>query len=145
MPIDSASDPIAAIRKAVRGMANALPVILAVVGLLGLFRSDVSRSQLQGLFTGRQVTDVLVGTTAGSVSTGNALTSYIIGGELLDMGVSLLAVTAFLVAWVTVGVIQFPAESDMLGRRFALVRNVTSPLLAVVVAVDTVWTVGALP
>ncbi|MGV7222740.1 MAG: hypothetical protein ACQ9MH_14585 [Nitrospinales bacterium] len=32
--------------------------------------------------------------------------------------------TSFLVAWVTVGIIQFPPEATLLGRRFACFRNI---------------------
>jgi DNA-binding response OmpR family regulator len=46
-----------------------------------------------------------------------------LGGELLAKGISLVAVTALLVSWVTVGSVQLPAEALMLGSRFALYRN----------------------
>ena len=68
----------------------------------------------------------------------------IIGGELLAQGVSLVAVTAFLIAWVTVGVVQLPAESILLGRRFALLRNIISFVFSVIVAIITVFLVGLL-
>jgi len=63
------------------------------------------------------------------------LTSYIIGGELLKNGVSLVAVLAFIVSWVTVGTVQLPAESLMLGRKFALLRNGISLIMAIAIAV----------
>ena len=37
----------------------------------------------------------------------------LLGGELLDKGVSLVAVTAFLVSWVTVGSIQLPMALEL--------------------------------
>ncbi|APE94486.1 hypothetical protein [Halodesulfurarchaeum formicicum] len=132
----------AAMAGAVRGMGKALPIILSVVFLLGLFRTFVSPAQLQAVFTGSGGLDMLLGTVSGSLSTGNAVTSYVIGGELLSDGVRLEAVTAFLVAWVTVGLVQLPAEAALLGRRFALVRNATSALSAILVAIVTVRLVG---
>jgi len=48
------------------------------------------------------------------------LTSYIIGGKLRQRGVSMLAITALIVARVTVGIIQLLAEAFMLGKRFAI-------------------------
>jgi len=88
------------------------------------------------------VIDPFVGAVFGSILAGNPINSYIIGGELLRNGVSLFAVTAFIVAWVTVGVIQFPAESMMLGKRFAAVRNLTSFILCIIIAVVTVFSLG---
>ncbi len=70
------------------------------------------------------------------------MTSYIIGGELLKNGVSLVAVLAFIVSWVTVGTVQLPAESLMLGRKFALLRNGISLIMAIAIAVLTVLISG---
>lgn len=56
-------------------------------------------------------------------------------GEVLKQGVSLFAVTAFLVARVTVGLVQLFAEAGILGKRFAITRNLLSLLLSVFVAV----------
>lgn len=71
---------------------------------------------------------------------GQPATSYIIGGELLGKGVSLVAMTAFLISWVTVGSIQLPAEATMLGWRFALLRNLVSFAFSVLVALLSVAT-----
>ena len=51
--------------------------------------------------------------------------SYLMGGKLVEENVSLMAVTSFIVAWVTVGIIQIPAEASILGQRFPI-----SPLAA---------------
>lgn len=131
--------------RAATGMATAFPMILAVVLLLGLLHELVPPARLQTLFGRQAGLDLLVGTVVGSVSTGNAVTSYVIGGELLVEGISLGAVTAFLVAWVTVGVVQLPAEAEFLGRQFAMVRTVTSAISAIVVALLTVGLLGVLP
>ena len=80
------------------------------------------------------------GSTVGSISAGNPITSYIIGGELLKEGISLFAVTAFITAWVTVGIIQLPAEASILGKRFALARNILSFIFSIIVAIATVLT-----
>jgi len=41
---------------------------------------------------------------------------------------------------VTVGVIQLPAEASILGKRFALTRNILSFIFAILVAIATVIT-----
>jgi uncharacterized membrane protein YraQ (UPF0718 family) len=85
--------------------------------------------------------DALIGASVGSISTGHPVTSYIFGGELLNKGVSLVAVTAFLVSWVTVGSIQLPAEALMLGWRFALLRNLICFAFSILIAVLTAITI----
>jgi len=126
--------------KALRSFGTAFPVLLGVVLLLGLFRSFVPSRILSAVFTGDLLRDTVIGSLIGSISGGNAVTSYIIGGELAKQNVSLIAITAFIVAWVTVGIIQFPAEAGILGKRFACVRNVLAFFLSILVSIGTVKT-----
>jgi hypothetical protein len=74
------------------------------------------------------------------VAAGHPVASYILGGELLAEGVSLLAVTALIVSWVTVGIVQLPAEALLLGRRFAIYRNLMCFLFAIMIPFMTVYT-----
>ena len=124
--------------KSFKSFGASLPVLIAVVLLLGLFRENVSPRLISSIFRGDFFRDVIIGSVFGSISAGNPITSYIIGAELLREGVSLFAVTAFLVAWVTVGIIQLPAEAAILGKQFALKRNLISFVLAMLVSLATV-------
>ncbi len=132
-------------RKAFRVFGQMLPVLLGVILLLGLLPAFVSKKMISAVFTGRALQDTVVGAAIGSVAAGNPITSYIIGGELLKEGTSLFAVTAFIVAWVTVGVVQLPAEISVFGKRFAVIRNSLSFILAILVAAATVTTLAVLP
>ena len=113
-------------------------MLLGVIMLIGLFQSFVSKKMISSVFTGALFRDTMIGNLIGSISTGNPINSYIIGGELLGHGVSLFAVTAFIVSWVTVGIIQFPAEAAILGKKFAFARNLLSFILAFLVSIGTV-------
>ena len=88
-----------------------LPVLIGVLLLISLITSSLPKKYLRLLFTENEILDPVLGAVIGSVAAGNPLTSYVIGGELLKQGISLLAVTAFIVGWVTVGMVQLPAES----------------------------------
>jgi len=113
-----------------------------VVLLIGLFNAFVSRDLLASVFSGNPLLDTFWAACFGSFLAGNPLNSYVIGGELLRYGGSLYAVTALIIAWVTVGLVQLPAEIAALGRRFALVRNAASFLLAIAIAIFTVVVVN---
>lgn len=117
-----------------------LPIILGVVLLTGLLVEILPAETLAGWFGSNALLDALIGATAGSISAGHPVTSYVLGGELLARGVSLVAVSAFLVSWVTVGSIQLPAEALMLGWRFALYRNLLCFIFSILVSVLTVAT-----
>jgi uncharacterized membrane protein YraQ (UPF0718 family) len=124
--------------KAAKGLWNAFPMILGTILLISLISAIVPKSFYVIIFSKNSLLDSFIGSMVGSVSAGNPITSYIFGGEMLNQGVGLVAVTAFIVSWVTVGLIQLPAESAILGKKFALLRNITSFILAIVVAIITV-------
>lgn len=125
---------------ALKNFVSTLPLIVGVILLVGFFRTFVTKQMIQSVFTGRLLQDTLIGAVIGSIAAGNPVTSYIIGGELLKEGINLFAVTAFIVTWVTVGIVQFPAEAGILGKRFAVARNVLSFVLAILVSIATVIT-----
>ena len=126
--------------RAFKSLGSALPMLLAVVLLLGLFLTFVSKQFIASVFTGDLFCDTIIGSAIGSIAAGNPITSYIIGGELMKEGVSLFAITAFMVTWVTVSIAQFPAEAAFLGKRFALIRNALGFILAILVSIATVTT-----
>lgn len=130
-----------AIRKTSKAFCNMLPVLAGVVLLVGLANAVIPKSAYSALFTGSLV-DPIIGGSLGSILAGNPITSYVLGGEFIKQGVSLVAVTAFLVAWVTVGIVQLPAESLILGKKFAVTRNILSFFFSIIVALITVFAVG---
>ncbi len=135
---------IEAVTKALRALWNSFPSLMGVLLLVSLISSWLPKSYYSILFRGNYVWDSLIGSVIGSILAGNPITSYVIGGEFLDQGIGLLAVTAFLVSWVTVGVVQLPAESILLGKRFALARNISAFFFSMIVAVITVLVVSLL-
>ncbi len=132
------------LKQAVLSFTSMMPMILSIVGLMGLFQAMVSRELLASLFTGDPVKDTLIGTVAGGIAVGQALVSYILGGELLEQGISIYAVTAFILAWVTLGIVQLPLEAEVLGLRFTIYRNILAFVSTILVSIGTVWTIGVI-
>jgi uncharacterized membrane protein YraQ (UPF0718 family) len=126
-----------AVVKSARAMSRLLPIIVGAILLVSLINSLIPKSFYLQFFRRNMLFDSLIGSVIGSISAGSPLTSYVLGGEFLKNGVSISAVTAFLVAWVTVGMVQLPVELMALGRRFAIVRNLTAFAFAIVVGVMT--------
>jgi uncharacterized membrane protein YraQ (UPF0718 family) len=128
------------LKKAFISLMKITPMILAVIGLVGLFEAYVTPEMLKTLFNGSLIHDELIGIVAGAVSIGQPFLSYIIGGELLKDGVSYYAVTAFILSFVTLGVVQLPLQVEIFGKRFTIIVNVLSLIFSVIVSVATVWT-----
>jgi uncharacterized membrane protein YraQ (UPF0718 family) len=133
-------------KRAARGLLSnvkmSIPILVGILLLIGLINTLVPKSFFSRIFTGNKILDPLIGALIGSIAAGSPLNSYLIGGELLKNGISLVAVLAFVVSWVTVGTVQLPAETLMLGKKFALLRNGISLIMAVVIAILTVLISG---
>jgi len=123
------------------GMA---PLLLGVIGLVGLFQVLVTPEMLAALFRGNPLVDTLIGTLTGAAAAGNPVVSYLLGGELLAQGISLYAVSAFILSWVTLGFIQLPAEVEVFGGRFTLYRNILAFIFTMIIAVLTTLTLQVL-
>jgi hypothetical protein len=129
-------------RKTARMFLQVIPLLAGILLLISLAQALIRPDAYAGIFTGNLLLDPLIGAAFGSVAAGNPITSYVIGGELLGVGVSTTAVTAFIISWVTVGLIHLPAEMGILGRRFAVARNLIAFLLSILIAVlvtITLW------
>jgi len=132
-----------AIFKAGKALYMALPILLGIVILISISKILIPTTAYALIFQ-NNIFDSFIGSSLGSILAGNPITSYIIGGELLHNGISLIAVTAFMVSWVTVGIVQLPAESLLLGKKFAVYRNISSFVLSIFVAILTVVIIGVI-
>lgn len=131
-------------KKSLKGLWNMLPILIGVVMLMNLVQQFIPQSIYTQSFSGNNMIDPAIGSAMGSIFASNPIISYVIGGELSAAGVSLVAITAFIVAWVTVGLVQMPAESAMLGKRFSVWRNASAFIFAIIVSIITVSVVNTL-
>jgi len=131
---------IQVLKKSALGILYVSPMILGVLGLSALLLTYVTPEQVKTVFTGNSITDTLYGTFLGGIMMGNAMISYILGGELLKIGVSLYAVTAFLLSWVTIGYVQIPMEITFFGKRFTIIRNLMALIFTLIISILIVLT-----
>jgi uncharacterized membrane protein YraQ (UPF0718 family) len=122
------------------GLYKVSPMIIGVLGLSALLLTFVPPEKVKAVFTGNPVTDTLFGTLTGGVMVGNAMVSYILGGELLKINISMYAVTAFLLAWVSIGYVQIPMEISFFGKRFTLIRNLLAIIFTLIISILIVVT-----
>lgn len=132
------------LKNSVISFASMLPMIFGVISLVAMLQILVPPEKLVSFFTGEPLIDTFIGTFCGSVAAGNPIISYLLGGELLTHGISLYAVSAFILAWVTLGFIQIPMEIEGFGGRFTILRNLLAVIATLFVAILTSWTVGLL-
>ena len=127
-----------------RNLSRVIPIIIGVFLLLALFETVIPKSIYIKFFTNIPLVDAFIGAGFGSISAGNPITSYIIGGELLKHNINLTAVIAFILSWVTVGFIQIPTEVTSLGKKFAIVHNSINFIFAIIIALMVTLTLKLL-
>ena len=131
-----------AFNKALKGFISMLPMLIAIILLLGIFDIYITKEILASFFISNNFVDTVTGTLMGGILTGNPMLSYILSGELTAVGISLYAVTAFILSWVTLGVVQLPAEVEIFGFRFTFYRTLFTFVTTILVSLATVLTVN---
>jgi len=122
--------------KPVEGFVKKLPLIFATISLVVLIKNLLlSYGILDIVLATNPSIGVFISTLFGSVLAGNPSMSYVLGGYLYKQGLNLIAVTSFLIAWVTVGVLQIPVEKKYFPFRFVIIRNILSFLFSIVAAI----------
>lgn len=118
---------VQALKMAGQSLMKMLPLLVAVFGLVGLFQEFLPAELVtQWLGESSGVLGLLLGAGAGAVAIGPPLAAYPLAGSLLDAGAWPPAIAAFIVSWISVGIITLPFEAQTFGSRFALLRNAIS-------------------
>ncbi len=133
-----------AFSKALMGFISITPMLIAVIGLVGLMQIYLTPDMLARLFGYGPVLDTLSGTLAGAVSMGQGMISYVVAEGLMEQGVSHYALSAFILSWITLGFVQLPAEASVFGIKFTVYRNILTLISTIIIAYATVYTVGLL-
>jgi predicted Fe-Mo cluster-binding NifX family protein len=131
-----------ALKKTANQFKSLFPLLMGVILLTGLFKAFLPKALLLTLFSGSMCQDTFMGALLGSLLSGNPINSYVIGDTLLDVGVDLLGVTAMMLTWITVWLVQLPVEVSILGTRFTLARNMIAFLVSIPASFLIVWLSG---
>lgn len=118
-------------RQTLEWLKQNVPLIIGVLFLVSMIKNTWFVEVLKS--TGNDLYSAFFSDLVGSIMAGNPINSYIIAGEFWELDTKIIVITVFLVAWVTVGVLQIPAEAFFLGKRFAIVRNIFAFFFAVVI------------
>lgn len=113
-----------ALQIAGRSLWMLLPLLIAIFGLVGLFQVFLPPELVQrAMGASNGWLALLVGGALGAISIGPPLAAYPLAGSMLDAGAWPPAVAAFIVSWISVGMITLPFEAATFSLRFALLRN----------------------
>ena len=122
-----------------RAILTSIPTLFGVLSLTSLVIVVVPHEFYTRIFIDNYFVDSFIGALVGSIAAGNPMTSYIFAGEMTEKGISTIAITAFLVTWVTVGIVQLPSELEALGTKYAITRNAVGFISAILIALITTF------
>lgn len=106
-------------------------ILITVSVILYLIPNEVI---IKYLGTGDSFFGVIVASIVGSVTVMPGPISYPLCGILADEGVSYSVIAAFSSSLMLVGVLSFPVEKFYFGKKFAILRNIVSFVIALIIA-----------
>ncbi|PLX77484.1 MAG: permease [Desulfuromonas sp.] len=110
------------------------PLLLSIFALIGLFQEFVPPELVHSwLGADNHFLSLLNGGLAGAVAIGPPVAAFPIAGSFIESGAWPPAAAAFIVSWVSVGVVTLPVEAHVFGWRFTLWRNAVTFVSALLI------------
>jgi len=125
--------------KSLKWLWDIFPILIWIILLISIINNLIPKTFYKNIFTWNMLIDSFIWDALWSVLTWNPITGYIIWKWFLDVNISLIAITSFLVSWTTVWFIQLPAESLVLWKKFAIYRNIWAFIISIFVSITTVF------
>ncbi len=127
---------------AVKQFLNLLPILIAIVLLLGILRSMIDPVVI-GRFIGPDsgVLGVVAGLVIGSIMFLPGFVAFPLAAGFLEIGAGYPQVAAFIASLMGVGVITMPMEVRYFGLRLTVLRNLLC-FVAAVAFVLVIWGIG---
>lgn len=123
------------IRIARKMFFNTFTEVIGIMALVGLLLALLPPEQIRRILGGEsELLSTLYGALIGTVTIMPAFIAFPLAKSLVSQGAYLITIAAFLTTLTMVGFATFPLEVRHFGRRFALIRNGLSFVLALVIA-----------
>jgi len=122
------------LKLAAKSFVRILPTMLAIILIIGLMSGFVPPKTISRV-VGRDAGFLGVLTVAllGAVLQIPSLIAFPLAASLLKMGASLTSVAVFITTLTMIGFVMLPLEIRILGKRFALLRNALSFIIAILI------------
>jgi uncharacterized membrane protein YraQ (UPF0718 family) len=126
---------VRALKVAGKSFFKILPMVLTIVVLVGLLLGFVPPEAIEGFFGDRSgILGVLIIGGAGAILHIPSLISFPLAGSLMESGASVTSAAAFITTLTMIGTVYLPVEIKTLGKKFALLRNGLSFLIALAIS-----------
>jgi hypothetical protein len=116
-----------------RSFKEMIPMLLGILLIVAMLKQSWTFDILNKYLSNDFLSTILA-SFFWSISAWTTINSYIIADSFWKVDDYILVITAFLVSWVTVWVIQMPAEIYFFGKKFALTRNLISFIFSIIIS-----------
>ncbi|NJE48965.1 permease [Thermococcus sp. 9N3] len=123
-----------ALKIAARSFVKILPMMLAIILIIGLMSGFVPPKTISRV-VGREagIIGVLTVAVLGAILHIPSLIAFPLAASLLEKGASVTSVAVFITTLTMIGFVTLPLETRILGKRFALLRNALSFIIAILI------------
>ena len=124
-----------ALKVAGKSFLKLLPMVLIIVVLVGLLLGFVPPEGIEKFFGAQSgILGALIIGGIGAIIHIPALIAFPLAGSLVESGASVTSAAAFITTLTMIGTVYLPVEIKILGKKFALLRNGLSFLVAMVIS-----------
>lgn len=126
---------IKALKVAGKSFFKMLPMVLIIVILVGLLLGFVPPGEIEKFFGAQSgLFGVLIIGGAGAILHIPSLIAFPLAGSLRESGASVASTAAFITTLTMIGTVYLPVEIKILGKKFAILRNGLSFVIAIVIS-----------
>jgi len=126
---------VRALKVAGKSFFKILPMVLIIVVLVGLLLGFVPPEVIEEFFGAQSgILGVLIIGGAGAILHIPSLIAFPLAGSLTESGASVTSAAAFITTLTMIGTVYLPVEIKILGKKFALLRNGLSFLIALAIS-----------
>lgn len=130
-----------ALKKAWKSFENILPLVLAVLLLIGLILSVLDEQTISTLLgSDSGILGMVIAAVIGCITLIPGFVAFPLAASLLQAGAGYAQIVMFISTLMMVGIATLPLEAKYFGKRIAIKRN----LLALAVAVTTSCLIGVI-
>jgi len=127
---------ILAAKNAFKSLVGMMPYVIIIILCIGMMQGFLSKeiiSTILGENSG--FTGVLIAGGLGAILFIPAIVAFPLTASLIDSGAGIMIAAAFITTLTMVGFLTLPLEIKELGKKFTLLRNLLSFVIAMVIAI----------
>lgn len=123
-----------ALKIAWKSFVRILPMMLTIIGLIGLMLTFISPETIKFVFSNQHWWSTSLAALLGSIMLMPAFIAFPLAASLLREGAGLMPIAAFVTTLTMVGIVSVPMEISIFGKRYTFLRNVLSFVAAIIIA-----------